>query len=306
MTTVLAVAIGLILMYLILALIVSAVNEGLASLTDRRAIFLRKGVKNLLGEGMTKEFYEHGLIRGLTRKDARGNRNPSYVSSSTFATVVGDLVSGKPQPAAEQPDRRPSVDMPGLAQRLASDDDDGAGDLQDALRTFVNEAVDWEDLKSRIESWFNEAMERVSGWYRRRTRVVLWLLALGLVAALNADTVHVARVLWLDPTVRTAAAVAARESVQEDAAAADDAADQPLEAAAEAADAIGELQGVGLPLRWSEETTPDDGGGWALKVLGLLITAFALTFGAPFWFDVLKRFVGVRSSGPPPEEEKKP
>ncbi|MEP7343938.1 MAG: hypothetical protein ABI877_01665 [Gemmatimonadaceae bacterium] len=38
--------------------------------------------------------------------------------------------------------------------------------------------------------------------------------------------------------------------------------------------------------------------GW----LGLLITAFAISLGAPFWFDLLNKVVSLRSSGAKPEE----
>jgi len=39
---------------------------------------------------------------------------------------------------------------------------------------------------------------------------------------------------------------------------------------------------------------------WALKALGLFLTALASGQGAPFWFDVLKKIVNVRLAGPPP------
>jgi hypothetical protein len=37
-------------------------------------------------------------------------------------------------------------------------------------------------------------------------------------------------------------------------------------------------------------------------LLGWLITASAMSLGAPFWFDILKRFVSIRSAGKAPEE----
>lgn len=37
-------------------------------------------------------------------------------------------------------------------------------------------------------------------------------------------------------------------------------------------------------------------------VLGWLITAFALSFGAPFWFDTLNRFMIVRGTIKPREK----
>ena len=40
----------------------------------------------------------------------------------------------------------------------------------------------------------------------------------------------------------------------------------------------------------------------ALNTFGLLITAVALTLGAPFWFDLLKKVANVRSAGKAPSE----
>ena len=36
--------------------------------------------------------------------------------------------------------------------------------------------------------------------------------------------------------------------------------------------------------------------------IGFLITAFAISLGAPFWFDLLNRFVNLRISGPKPDD----
>jgi hypothetical protein len=39
------------------------------------------------------------------------------------------------------------------------------------------------------------------------------------------------------------------------------------------------------------------------SVLGWLITAFAITLGAPFWFDLLNRFISLRSTGNRPSTD---
>ena len=38
----------------------------------------------------------------------------------------------------------------------------------------------------------------------------------------------------------------------------------------------------------------------ATRVLGAILTAFAVSLGAPFWFDVLGKIVNVRSTGKAP------
>jgi hypothetical protein len=51
---------------------------------------------------------------------------------------------------------------------------------------------------------------------------------------------------------------------------------------------------------FSESDPRGHGLGLTLMVLGWLITAGATMFGAPFWFDILQRFVQLRGSGRPP------
>ncbi len=43
--------------------------------------------------------------------------------------------------------------------------------------------------------------------------------------------------------------------------------------------------------------------GWLLKLVGLLISGVAAAQGAPFWFDILKNIVNIRTSGAKPAEK---
>ena len=60
-----------------------------------------------------------------------------------------------------------------------------------------------------------------------------------------------------------------------------------------------------IPLGWKLKANdprdlPHSPRLWAGKVIGILITTFALMLGAPFWFDLLSKLVRVRGSGAPP------
>ena len=71
-------------------------------------------------------------------------------------------------------------------------------------------------------------------------------------------------------------------------------------------DRIQELKSVGIPLGWPDPDGPPTGPSWfLLKVMGLLLTAGAASLGAPFWFDMLNRFMSIRSAGKAPEETPK-
>jgi len=64
------------------------------------------------------------------------------------------------------------------------------------------------------------------------------------------------------------------------------------------------IQELHIPLGWTTQKTdprlPANVPQWGFKVLGLLLTGIALSFGAPFWFDLLGRLINLRASGPPP------
>ncbi|WP_420126997.1 hypothetical protein [Longimicrobium sp.] len=48
----------------------------------------------------------------------------------------------------------------------------------------------------------------------------------------------------------------------------------------------------------------DTGPSWS-KLLGLLLTAIAISLGAPFWFDMLNKVISIRGAGRSPEEKAK-
>lgn len=70
------------------------------------------------------------------------------------------------------------------------------------------------------------------------------------------------------------------------------------------------IRKLGLPIGWDDSTNellyPVSSRGWMVKSFGWLITALAVSLGAPFWFDVLNKFMIVRSTVKPkaksPEE----
>ncbi len=62
-----------------------------------------------------------------------------------------------------------------------------------------------------------------------------------------------------------------------------------------------------LPIGWSLTKSETQAAAsewfWPLKVLGLFVTGLALSFGAPFWFDTLSKFMNVRAAGVKPERQ---
>ncbi|MBA3240710.1 MAG: hypothetical protein H0T60_05735 [Acidobacteria bacterium] len=70
----------------------------------------------------------------------------------------------------------------------------------------------------------------------------------------------------------------------------------------------GEINELGLPIGWSSKPLSEDprglpeGLGWLLKIIGFMLTAMAVSQGAPFWFDLLNKIIVIRSTVKPHEK----
>ena len=142
-----------------------------------------------------------------------------------------------------------------------------------------------------MEVWFNNGMERVGGWYKRKSQIIQLSLAFVLAGILNIDSVHMARTLFaVNSPLRESLVQSAKDFSKSGGTA------KPLK---EVTDALGSLA---LPIGWSDFELGKRGPTF---LLGWLITAFAVSLGAPFWFDLLNKFINVRAAGKAPEETPK-
>jgi hypothetical protein len=181
-----------------------------------------------------------------------------------------------------------------------------------------------------LESWFNDAMERLSGAYKSRAQYIAFLIGYILALLLNVDSISVATSLWREPILRQAILVQAQTYTgpvtPQGAAISYPLVDIPaLET---------QLQGLNIPIGWTFSPVnviagqcailpikagqiwgipsldnlgqpicngisnlPRDLNDFLVKMLGMLITGLAAAQGAPFWFDILKKFISVRSTG---------
>jgi hypothetical protein len=194
--------------------------------------------------------------------------------------------------------------------------------------------------RENIETWFNSSMDRVSSWYKRRTQVVILILGFLLAVAINADSIAIAKKLSTDKALRESLVAASVEYAKAHASPSPTPSATPATAATpqptppECAEDPNspqcklkkactnpdspqckflsnqaELNALGLPLGWEQ----DRGAKWYevifRRALGWLLTALAISLGAPFWFDLLNKFIVIRSAVKPheksPEEESK-
>jgi hypothetical protein len=213
-------------------------------------------------------------------------KGPSYISPRSFALVVLDnFAPSEGQKTFFEEGMGVLDELPeGLANRLKP------------LVAGAHEDV--ERLRTNLEAWYDDTMARVSGWYKRKTQIILIVIGIVLVPAINANTIAMAERMWKDDTVRSAvvAQAQANTSAKPAAGTPTPSADQKLTSAA---DNVDKVVKVGIPMGWRGATVPRHAGDIAMAIGGWVLTILAISLGAPFWFDALSRLSRLRSSGKP-------
>lgn len=218
------VAIGLALLFLILSLLCTSLREALESLMKTRASDLERGIRQLLQDDgeLTRRFYEHPLIYSLYAGDyqqpdarklyRRGGNLPSYIPSNQFARAIMDLVQQGAGAYTPYDTPTPPLDVASLRAAAAQFPNP---QIRRAMLSAIDHAHgDLEAARRNIETWFNGSMDRVSGWYKRRTQVVLFGIGLLVAILLNVDAITVAERLQRDKALR-AAVVAEAQKIAE-------------------------------------------------------------------------------------------
>jgi hypothetical protein len=305
--TILDVAIGVILTYVLLAIVVSGVQEAIAGWLSRRGKSLRNGLQSLLaGTGtdgkaddrLFRQVFGHGLIA-----DSAANGLPSYVPARNFAlALLEKLKDGSQAPLFSQVEASVANLPPGPAR--------------DSLTAFVTHAAgDMTALQSRIETWFDDAMDRVSGVYKRRSQLYLFVIGIAVAVSLNVDSFAIIRTLSMDDNARAAMVALAQSTVEPKPGA------TQAEKETAAKEALKQLKTLPLPIGWTDPLAkagqersawrlfldkfrPAGGGTWrgegVWAAVGWLLSGVAASLGAPYWFALLQQVLGLRNAGPKP------
>jgi hypothetical protein len=339
---ILEVTIGIVFVFVLVATICSAVREGIEAWLKTRASFLDYGIRQLLsdphGVGIAKELFNHPLISGLSgdeyaapgtklteaamKKPARRllycrDRNlPSYIPSRNFALALLDIAARGPVNGGDADSQPERISLQNVRANLAKNI--GNAHVRRALLSAIDSAQgNLDRAQANLEAWYDSAMDRVSGWYKRATHWMILVIALVLSIVLNINTITIADYLFRHDSVRTSIVASIEKTTG-------DTDTQKLSYK----DAKQQLDDMHLPMGWNGASMADAYGAprtrgerkanlkegeslqfslWndCLGVLfGWLITAFAATLGAPFWFDVLNKVMVIRSTVKPHEKSK--
>jgi hypothetical protein len=430
---ILEVGIGLILIFLLVSLILTAVRETIESWMRSRSLDLERAIAELLsdqgGDGLRRKLYEHPLISGLYKGSPQltnflapatwggwlkswmpktRTNLPSYIPRETFAAALHDIMSKADEAVEERVETRtkggkaaePKASAPTPPSAGSSQvQSDSTGPslmtgLADTRRAYaaLAAAADQrgEVVLHHLEGWYDAAMDRASGWFKRRTQTILLFLGFAIALAFNINAVTVAQYLATDDIARAqatqvaskllddrqfAAALAQpdgtpsaaqaptpavpggatmNEAISDQSVTESNASDPSGRASGNVADPApqghvsraprrgapaasgapapsppqgpaltradaqqllqGQLEQAGLPIGWTpvqiaELKAQFQGRSplvqlclYVMLCAGWVAVGFAATLGAPFWFDLLDKFMVVRSTVKPTEK----
>jgi hypothetical protein len=285
-------AIGLAFVFLLLSLIATAVREVLEVWLKSRAAHLEHGIRRLLDNGkgasLADSLYRHPLIRGLYDASDPKDR-PSYIPTRNFALALLDMVArGTDVSDAQQATgTAPPISLEGIRLSVHTIDNEPVQRaILAALDTAEGSLV---RAQRNLEDWYDSAMDRVSGGYKRQTQKVLLGVGLALAVLTNVDAIGVTKRLYLDKPVRDAVVQQATAYT----------AAHP-DSAKTIAVLQARLDSLPLPIGWPRPSP--EGFGYVSMIVGWLITGLAVSLGAPFWFDLLNKFMVIRATVKPKEK----
>ncbi|MBV9631423.1 MAG: hypothetical protein JO230_25230 [Xanthobacteraceae bacterium] len=295
-SAILDLAIGLVFTFLAVSLAASAITEMVASATKWRAVTLRKGIQDLLNDpklvGLGQQIYQHALINpradGTALSAKSWSKLPAYIDPQSFGhamTEVLGIADAAMTPAAINT-KIAAVADPQLRNLLQGIADRTAGNVG--------------KMSDEVAHWFDTAMDRVSGVYKRGAQLFSFLIALALAAMLNVSAIHVTERLWRQPIDTATIAQIKAEDIAKNG---------PGEILKKLEDmdalsgTVGWRDANSFRTFWQNEL-------WHPKfdtvsrIVGWLITAGATMFGAAFWFDALQQIIRLKGSGPSPQEKR--
>lgn len=391
-SNILEVVIGLVFIFLLYSLLATTIKEGLATVFNMRAAMLEKAIKRMLDDGiyephsiwewiiqkgnhlrnflvrlvayivppvkkweknidkyLVKKFYDHPAIKYLGENKL--HKKPNYISPDYFSKAVVDML--KEMGGAPVPDANQSAKDQVIAgiQSISTLDE-----TRKLLQSYIEDSPDLDKFREHIEKWFNETMDRTSGWYKRQAQRIIFVTGLVIAIVFNVDTISIVKKLSKDKDARKALTELASASYK--ATYEKQQADSAKKQAPAHVDSVfahvkslierditdaNTLIGLGWYIPATSDTVVLESNAaqyghdvtickscvkkvscekaapltyfqkakYVLcvatssgrKFLGYLITALAISFGAPFWFDTLSKLMQLRGGGKKPEEK---
>ena len=303
------IAIGLSFLYFLLALISSSLNEIIHTWLRTRSKELKFAIMNFLDRDWDKignEIIESPYVRFL-RKDP--DKFPSYIPSRSFAQSIIDVIKQSDKLPEQLDELRDKIKQNELIK----------GDAEKWLLGMIDKSYGkMSNFYANLEESYNDAMDRVSGWYGRKIKRSILILGIVTSVLLNIDTMDIVKDLWQNKENAKAFSSLVASSMENVSKAengyqiVDEDGKMLYSVDNNSGDNITNVLKITssfpIPLGWNKNSLdffsqPKWILGLLSKLIGWAVTALAIFLGAPFWFDLLGKVVNVRGSGNKPKEQ---
>lgn len=327
----LEIVIGIIFVLLLFSLLATTIMESIAGIFALRGENLMKALKHILAhdgdETLLNTFKESDLYKQLCSKRGinKNYRPPSYINEESFWSILSNtLFKDTDGSALSLQYRINELESEGKISTYIKniflqflyeiEQEDKANNKIENIKLSIGE-IENDDLrnqllsfaesgerkilsfKSKVQGWYNSIMDRTSGWYKRQTQLILFIIGVLIAIGFNADVIAIYQQLSADPDLAMQIAEQAAVYLEENP---DPEIKREIsELVREDIASVQSPLGIGWQLIDKEDLISPS--FWMLKIVGWLVTALSVTLGAPFWFDLLRKLVNIRNAGKAPE-----
>ncbi|MCE7914314.1 MAG: hypothetical protein DYH15_06410 [Nitrosomonas sp. PRO4] len=299
LTTWLDVAIGLTLIYLGVSLFVTIINEYISQKLNMRGRDLYDDLQQLVDDPDIKQ----ALLRYPALKpffNDKPQETPSYIDTKVLGQLLIGSLSNADSTENSIKQIKVTIDqLPDSALKMQ---------LQSIARTVGDKT---EDMVTAVSDWMDRSLTMMGGTYKRNLQIISFCIGLALTVLFNINTITLTETIYRDKELRsavTAYAVQVSEQTSKETFEKcskqpelfrDDPACKHLKGLTDALQGNSDSLGK-LPIGWNN--VPLSFEGTAIEIIftglqhiaGWLLTALAISLGAPFWFDLLNKAVSVR------------
>ena len=320
----LSIAISLVFLFLLLAIMVTAINEIILTFSRSKARQLEYCLSRLFFDDRQWIKVFNGIRRSpfITVLKKKPKSFPSSIPPENFTTAL----------LAYLGDNTLTIDAvkKGLEQHK-----DTESEFYTMMKAIMSQDPDIEQLRREVDKIFDNAMDRLIGWYKRNAKLLSFTVSVMICASLNIDSITITRNLYNNKDkaeqIASFAATASKYFEKNDSSqvvftsgidtlayikSENTALTRSMAGKAIAGiDTTGKrseqqlvrsysiMANLDLPIGWTKVNMPGKTGNgwknvglWLLKLLGILITSAAVSLGAPFWFDILNKVSPLKSS----------
>ncbi|MCU0347712.1 MAG: hypothetical protein MUC59_12300 [Saprospiraceae bacterium] len=297
----LEVIVGMIFTFMLLSLLGTTFNELVSAWRGWRGFYLEEALKRLLefkdDPSVFNKFKKNAMYQQLMQHKAplRVSQAPAYLSAANFTSILTNVLKKKGEAVQSVED---------FMRELPKD-----SQLREVLDQFKEEGHSTvEEFKGRLQSWFDDVMYQSSGWYKRHLQFVTFFVGLGIAVLLNADSFQIYSHLTTNASNRQRLSALAtafsnnNETLPAPVLPTGSLSGSEIKNELKNFTNTAEFKATSniLGLGWSTKEVMVGPKEWLLRILGWFVTALAISLGAPFWFDVLKKIITIQSTGNAP------